>query len=116
MPILTPDPDASLLVTVYFQEKQGGFLRIIWTGTQGAQLLSDNFYENIAMNNQRSLLISPATLVGDGVLSFQCGDTDLGIQRIKTGMAREQDGPRLARDPRCARHLGDVGRRKCPRT
>ena len=83
LPILTPDTTASLLVTVYFQEKQGGFMRVVWKGTQGAQLLSDNFYEDIGMANQRSLLISPATLVGDGILTFQCGDSTLGIQRIK---------------------------------
>ncbi len=83
LPILTPDPNASLLVTVYFQEKPDGFMRIIWQGTQAAQVLSDNFYENIGMANQRSLLISPSMLVGDGVLTFQCGDSTLGIQRIK---------------------------------
>jgi hypothetical protein len=83
LPILTPNADASLLVTVYFQEKQGGFMRVLWKGTQGAQVLSDNFYENIGMANQRSLLVSPTTLVGDGTLIFQCGDTALGIQRIK---------------------------------
>jgi hypothetical protein len=83
LPILTPDPNASLLVTVFFQEKQGGFLRVAWMGTQGAQLLSDNFYEGTGMSNQRSLLISAATLVGDGTLTFQCGDSSLGIQRIK---------------------------------
>lgn len=83
LPILTPDTNASLLVTVYFQEKQGGFMRVVWKGTQGAQLLSDNFYEDIGMANQRSLLISPATLLGDGILTFQCGDSNLGIQRIK---------------------------------
>ncbi|HEV3272853.1 MAG TPA: hypothetical protein VGZ93_11790 [Candidatus Methylacidiphilales bacterium] len=83
LPILAPDTNASLLVTVYFQEKEGGFMRITWQGTQGAQVLSDNFYENIGMTNQRSLLISPATLMGDGTLIFQCGDSSLGIQRIK---------------------------------
>ena len=83
LPILTPDPASSLLVTVYFQEKAGGFLRIIWKGTQGAQLLSDNFYEDIGMSNQRSLLIAPSMLEGDGVLTFQCGDTTLGITKIK---------------------------------
>jgi hypothetical protein len=83
LPILTPDPTASLLVTVYFQEKEGGFMRIVWNGAQGAQVLSENFYENIGMANQRSLLISPASLIGDGVLVFQCGDSKLGIQRIK---------------------------------
>jgi hypothetical protein len=83
LPILTPDPDASLLVTVYFQEKQDGFMRIIWKGTQDAQIIADNFYENIGMPNQRSLLIAPSTLLGDGTLTFQCGDSTLGIQRIK---------------------------------
>ena len=84
LPILTPsDSTASLLVTVFFQEKQGGFLRIIWKGTQGAQILSDNFYEDIGMSNQRSLLIPASTLIGDGTLSFQSGDSDLGIQRLK---------------------------------
>ena len=92
MPILTPDPNASLLVTIYFQEKQGGFMRIVWKGTQGAQLLSDNIYENIGMANQRSLLISPATLVGDGILTFQCGDTALGIQRIKLEWLENKNG------------------------
>lgn len=92
LPILTPDTTASLLVTVYFQEKQGGFIRVIWQGTQGAQLLSDNFYENIGMANQRSLLISATTLVGDGVLTFQCGDSTLGIQRIKLEWLESKNG------------------------
>lgn len=92
LPIFTPDPNASLLVTVYFQEKQGGFMRIIWQGTQDAQVLSDNFYEDIGMANQRSLLISPTTLVGDGVLTFQCGDSALGIQRIKLEWLENKNG------------------------
>jgi hypothetical protein len=92
LPILTPDTTASLLVTVYFQEKQDGFMRITWQGTQGAQVLSDNFYEDIGMANQRSLLISPATLVGDGILSFQCGDSTLGIQRIKLEWLENKNG------------------------
>jgi hypothetical protein len=92
LPILTPDTSASLLVTVYFQEKQGGFMRIAWQGTQGAQVLSDNFYEDIGMANQRSLLITPSTLVGDGMLTFQCGDSSLGIQRIKLEWLENKNG------------------------
>ena len=92
LPILMPDTTASLLVTVYFQEKQGGFMRITWKGTQGAEVLSDNFYEGIGMANQRSLLISPSTLIGDGILSFQCSDTDLGIQRIKMEWLASKEG------------------------
>lgn len=92
LPVLTPpDSTASLLVTVFFQEKQGGFLRIIWKGTQGSQILSDNFYEDIGMSNQRSLLIPATTLIGDGTLSFQCGDANLGIQRIKLEWLQPQN-------------------------
>ncbi len=83
VPITPVDPDAQLLVTVYFQEKEGGFLRITWTGPDGAHLLSDNFYEGIGMNNQRSLLIPSAMVQDKGTLTFQCGDVTLGIQRIK---------------------------------
>ena len=92
LPILTPDTNASLLVTVYFEEKQDGFMRISWQGTQGAQVLSENFFENIGMANQRSLLISPTTLIGDGVLAFQCGESTLGIQRIKLEWLEDKDG------------------------
>ncbi len=83
LPILPPDPSASLLVTVYFQERQGGFLRLIWKSAQDAQVLSNNFYEDIGMANQRSLLISPETLGGDGTLTLQSSDPKLGVQRIK---------------------------------
>ncbi|HEY0256772.1 MAG TPA: hypothetical protein VGC39_04950, partial [Candidatus Methylacidiphilales bacterium] len=82
LPIQPPDPAASLLVTVFFQEKEGGFLRISWQGAQNGQMLSDNFYEGIAMSNQRSLLISPETMRDSGVLNFQCSGATLGIQRI----------------------------------
>jgi hypothetical protein len=83
LPIIPVDAQSQLLVTVYFQEKEGGFLRITWTGPDGAHLLSDNFYEGISMDNQRSLLVPAAMLQDKGTLTFQCGDTTLGIQRIK---------------------------------
>jgi hypothetical protein len=92
LPVLTPDTTASLLVTVYFQEKEGGFMRVSWSGTQGALILADNFYENIGMANQRSLLISPNTLMGDGILTFQCGDSALSIQRIKLEWLQNKNG------------------------
>jgi hypothetical protein len=92
LPIQPPDPTASLLVTIFFQEKEGGFLRINWQGAQSAQVLSDNFYEGIAMRNQRSLLVSPETMRDSGALSFQCGDTALVIQRIRLEWLENRDG------------------------
>jgi len=92
LPITPPDANASLLVTVFFQEKEGGFLRVTWQGTDAAQLLSDNFYEGIGMSNQRTLLITPEILADPGALGFQCGDTALGIQRIKLEWLENKNG------------------------
>jgi hypothetical protein len=83
LPITPPDPSAALLVTVYFQETDNGFLRVNWKNDQGAVILADNFYENIGMANQRSILVPPSTLGADGTLIFQGSATALGIQRIK---------------------------------
>src|SRR5258708_15884852 len=77
LPITPPDPQASLVVTLYFQEKQGGFLRASWITSQTAQVLSENLYEGIAMQNQRSFLVSPGTLAGAGTLSFQSSSSTL---------------------------------------
>jgi hypothetical protein len=96
LPVQPANATSFLLVTVYFQEKPDGFLRIMWQGPgQGAasaQTLSDNFYEGIGMGNQRSLLISPETMAGGGTLVFQCGDTTLGIARIRMQWLVSQDG------------------------
>jgi|GEM_PF-2187907 len=83
VPIAPLDPDGLLLVTIYFQEKEGGFLRITWKGADGDHLLSDNFYEGIGMHNQRSLFIPSAMLQQKGTLSLQSGAATLDIQRIK---------------------------------
>ena len=84
LPITPPDPNASLLVTIYFTEVDNGFLRINWNPDSGTALqLSSNFFENIGMTNARSLLIAPSTLGTGGTLMLQ-GNTDtLGVQRIK---------------------------------
>ena len=98
LPITPPDANASLLVTVFYQEANGGFLRISWQdgtsppspgtlpgpGEVGASsVLSDNLYEGIAMNNQRSLLVAADAMKHPGTLHFQAGGSALGISRIK---------------------------------
>ena len=89
LPLTTPEVGASLLVTISFREKQGGFLRLTWKDTQGEQVLSSNFYEGVAMSNQRTLLV-PATVIKDGgTLSLQVGDTTLSVQRISLEWVEE---------------------------
>ncbi len=83
LPISSPNTDAALLLTVSFTETDGGFLRVIWKSDQGSAVLADNLYENVAMANQRSLLIPPSTLGAGGTLVLQSSSGDLGVQRIK---------------------------------
>jgi hypothetical protein len=81
-PLTAPAINDSLLVTIIFQEKEGGFLRLTWKNAEGEQLLTSNFYEGVDMANKRSLLI-PSSVVRDmGTLSLQCGDTSLDVQKI----------------------------------
>jgi hypothetical protein len=99
LPITPPDATSSLLLTIFYQEETGGFLRISWQdsaiaptpagqlpgpGEVGASsVLCDNFYEGIGMNNQRSLLVPADAVKLGGILHFQTGDSMLGISRIK---------------------------------
>jgi hypothetical protein len=99
LPVTPPNAGASLLVTVFFRESNGGFLRINWQAagipdtntdelsgpgeTAASSVLCDNFYEGIGMSNQRRLLVSAETMRDPGALRFQCGDSALGISRIK---------------------------------
>ena len=103
VPITPPDGTAALLVTVTFQEQNGGFLRMSWQGapaptaatepvaadlpgpgeTTPSSVLCANFYEGIGMDNQRSLLIPAEAMHVPGGLHFQTGGTTLGISRIR---------------------------------
>jgi hypothetical protein len=108
LPITPPGTGAALLVTVFFQEKNGGFLRIGWqadgapAGNAGevpgpgevptSSVLCDNFYEGIGMSNQRSLLVPAEAMKGSGTLVFQCGDSTLGISRIRMEWLQSSTG------------------------
>jgi hypothetical protein len=109
LPITSPAAGESLLVTVFFQEKAGGFLRISWQGSALSQtesdgslpgpgeagqsaVLSGNFYEGIGMSNQRSLLVSADTVKQPGELIFQCGDSALNISRIQLEWLQTSSG------------------------
>ncbi len=61
--------EGNLLLTVIFDEKDGGFLRVYRKNQDQAQTISENLYEGTGMANQRTLLISgidaqsPTTIV-----------------------------------------------------
>lgn len=80
--ISPPPGNSDLAVTFYFQETEGGFLRVYWDGTQTNEMLSDNLFEGIAMPNQRTLLIKRETLSSPGTLSVQSSEPALNVSRI----------------------------------
>jgi hypothetical protein len=83
LPLTVPDSGDSLLITIFFQEKDGGFLRLSWKNAAGEQVLSSNFYEGVSgMSNQRSLLVPSSVMAGGGTLILQCGDPVLDVQKI----------------------------------
>jgi hypothetical protein len=85
--IKAPAGTGDLAVTLYFTEVDGGSLRVFWQGTgQGssqAVTLSDNLYEDVAMPNQRTLLIPKSIIGTGGVLTIQASSSDAGISRIE---------------------------------
>jgi len=84
LPIAPPTPDAALLITVYFTERDNGFLRINWKPAVGAPVaLATNFYEGVGMATSRSLLVAPSTLGTGGYLVLQGNAVSLGIQRVE---------------------------------
>ena len=100
LPILPPDPNAALLVTVFFREQNGGLLRISWQAAAAtapddsealpgpgeaalSSVLSENFYEGIGMSNQRSLLVPAEAMRRPGSLIFQTGSASLAIHHIE---------------------------------
>ena len=83
LPVTAPEINESLLVTIVFEEKPGGFLRLTWKNAEGEQLLSGNFYEGVGMANKRTLLI-PSSIVQDmGTLSIQTGQATLDVSQIR---------------------------------
>ena len=83
LPLTAPEINESLLVTIVFQEKPGGFLRLAWRNADGEQLLSSNFYEGVGMANKRTLLI-PSSIIQDmGTLSLQSGQASLDVSQIR---------------------------------
>ncbi|MDD5261478.1 MAG: hypothetical protein PHD76_06470 [Methylacidiphilales bacterium] len=101
---ITPvDDSRDLLLTLFFQEVDGGFLRVYWVpgtsgnsgGTSAPVLLSQNLYEGVAkgLTNRRTILLSASLLKGGGVLSFQAGQPDLKISRIRWDWLKPQAVP-----------------------
>jgi hypothetical protein len=81
--VAPPPGGAGLLIHLFFEEKEGGFLRVFWKSGDSTVTLSDNLYEGISMPNQRSLLIPAETLGAGGELTFQASQSDLHVRRIR---------------------------------
>ena len=81
-PITPPPGDSDLAVTFYFAETPGGFLRAYWVGARSSAMLSDNLFEGIGMQNQRTVLIKREMLTTAGSLNVQSSEAALNVSRI----------------------------------
>ncbi|HEX8371352.1 MAG TPA: hypothetical protein VF585_01110 [Chthoniobacterales bacterium] len=81
-PIKPPAAEDDLLVTVFFNEQPGGFLRVYWDDGFNKEMLTENLAEGTGMANRRTLVIKRRTMVARGLLTFQASGTTLGVDRI----------------------------------
>ncbi len=103
LPLTTPEAGESLLVTVTFQEKEGGFLRVSWQNGQGEQVLSNNFLRGRGHDG-------PAHPAHPGRSGAGRGSARPAGQRHDPG--RGTDSSRMAGEPDRARLAGAAGTRR----
>ncbi|HEY5892736.1 MAG TPA: hypothetical protein VIT91_05840 [Chthoniobacterales bacterium] len=89
-PIQPPETDEDLLVTVFFSEQPGGFLRVYWADSRNQQMLCANLNEGIGMDNRRTLVIKRSVFDGEGMLTFQSSEPIFGVHRIFWQWTRSQ--------------------------
>ncbi len=89
-PINPPKAEDDLVVTVFFNEQPGGFLRVYWDDGFNKEMLTENLSEGIGMANRRTLVIKRGTMVARGLLTFQSSETQLGVDRIYWQWSRQQ--------------------------
>ncbi|MFQ3577843.1 MAG: hypothetical protein SNJ52_02380, partial [Verrucomicrobiia bacterium] len=68
IPVRVPVPRHDLLVTLFFHDQEGGFLRVVWQGTNAQTTLAVNIKEEVGTFHQRTLVIESTTLGESGVL------------------------------------------------
>ncbi|MEZ5404811.1 MAG: hypothetical protein R3F23_01180 [Verrucomicrobiia bacterium] len=86
--------DTDLVITIFFNEGSGGFLRVFWEGlNNNTEMLAPNLYDNIGMPNQKTLLIRRSTLSSPGKLVFQTTESTMNIRRIHWEWVKSQTIP-----------------------
>ncbi|MES2307463.1 MAG: hypothetical protein V4507_01255 [Verrucomicrobiota bacterium] len=88
--IIPISPDASLVLTFYFEEKEFKVLRVLWIPEKGdPQTLAQNLSEGTLLKNQRTVLI-PHSLLSDlgGKLLIQSDQMTLDLQALQFQWAK----------------------------
>lgn len=81
--IRPPPGQSRLAVTLVFDERQGGFARLIWQGPARAVTISGNLLEGAAPLHSRTLLLDRETLGGSGQLVLEATGTRPGLVRAE---------------------------------
>ncbi|MDZ4743707.1 MAG: hypothetical protein SGI98_09865 [Verrucomicrobiota bacterium] len=62
--------NAGVAVTLVFREPESGYMKIFWTGESNNETLSDDFYDGIALPNQKTIVIPSRLTQGSGTLEI----------------------------------------------
>lgn len=73
-------PGKALAVTLFYQDGNGGIIRVLWSGATGDILLGDRLLEGVPMLNRRTLLVSEGEAAAGGRILVQ---SDAGSVRLK---------------------------------
>ncbi len=76
-----PQDELALAVTLFYQEQEGGFLRVLWGQPGYETALTMNLYEGVGMESRRTLLLHfpPGATVSNLIL--QSFDPSTGLKR-----------------------------------
>lgn len=86
---IRPRAEEDLAVTVYFDETETGFLRLYWTSSQAAEMISQNLFEGTAMANSRTVVLRRNSMAVPGILSIQTSGSQIPVKRIRWEWAKE---------------------------
>ncbi len=83
IPLRVPEGGRDLLVTLFFLDEEGGFVRLIWDGSDSQTMLAINLKEEVGTFHQRTVVIEAATLGDGGILVIGASEPDLPIQAVR---------------------------------
>lgn len=79
---MPPREELALAVTLFYQEQEGGFLRVLWGAAGVETALTMNLYEGIGLESRRTILLHPVQGAATANLILQSFDPSTRVSKI----------------------------------